>query len=150
MSEPAEGELTSRDLLRVYLDAVTLIEPFQYELEQRANITLVQARMLRRLRHGPRTQTQLGQGMGLSPSSVSRLVDRLVAEGLVVRGRSGGDARQILVRVTPKGQSLFATMRVLQGTVIERAAADMPGDRRRLLHETLREFVDRVKAYGEI
>ncbi|MDP1792866.1 MAG: MarR family transcriptional regulator [Acidimicrobiales bacterium] len=44
---------------------------------------------------------------GLSPSGVSRAVDRLVADGLVVRASCPTDARGMHAELTPKGNKLI-------------------------------------------
>ena len=40
----------------------------------------------------------------MSPSGLTRVVDRLVADGLVERERSGADARVMLARLTDQGR----------------------------------------------
>jgi DNA-binding MarR family transcriptional regulator len=47
--------------------------------------------------------TELAERVLLSPSGLTRMVDRLVDEGLVRRDRFEGDARVILARLTDRG-----------------------------------------------
>jgi DNA-binding MarR family transcriptional regulator len=47
----------------------------------------------------------------LSPSGVSRRVERLERAGLVLRERASGDARNIEARLTPEGRRLFRRLR---------------------------------------
>jgi DNA-binding MarR family transcriptional regulator len=49
--------------------------------------------------------TQLAERVLLSPSGLTRLVDRLVAKGLVARERDSADARGALARLSDDGMS---------------------------------------------
>lgn len=51
--------------------------------------------------------TDLAAQCGLTPSGVSRAVDRLVADGLVVRANCPTDARGYHAELTPKGNKLI-------------------------------------------
>ncbi len=54
--------------------------------------------------HGPCAVRELAIVMGLEPSSVTRAVGRLEAEGLVEKNRSTNDQREVLVGLTPDGR----------------------------------------------
>lgn len=71
-------------------------------------ITPSQAEVLRVLRdHGPLTLNALGDLLVCETgNSPSRLVDRLVAQGLVDRGIDRADRRYLALRLTPKGRAL--------------------------------------------
>jgi DNA-binding MarR family transcriptional regulator len=53
------------------------------------------------------SQTTLMQALSLTPGTVSVRIDRLVAEGLVVREPHAEDRRSVLVRLTPRGEEAF-------------------------------------------
>lgn len=61
----------------------------------------------------------LSERLQLAQSTITELVDRAVACGLVVRTQSPGDARVSLIRPTPEGERRLA--RVLSGVAEERA-----------------------------
>jgi DNA-binding MarR family transcriptional regulator len=68
-------------------------------------ISVVQLRALTVLRAlGTATLGELAQGMAVTVSTTSRLVDRLVAAGLVVREPSPNNRRALALRVAPDGQ----------------------------------------------
>ena len=68
-------------------------------------ISVVQLRALTVLRAlGTATLGELAQGMAVTLSTTSRLVDRLVAAGLVVREPAPGNRRALALRVAPDGQ----------------------------------------------
>src|SRR4051812_6896053 len=59
---------------------------------------------------GVQPMSQLAGRLGVSFSTVTELVDRLVLSGKVVRTKSEQDRRQTLVRVTPEAAALAATV----------------------------------------
>jgi len=56
---------------------------------------------------GGKSQRRLASEMGLTPGTVSARVDRLVADGLVVRSPDPADKRGSLVALTDRGRELF-------------------------------------------
>jgi DNA-binding MarR family transcriptional regulator len=93
--------LRTGDMLRRHLE--TVLEPH--------GITWQQYNVLRILRGaGPDglPTLSIGERMIEQTPGVTRLVDRLVAKGLVVRARGTLDLRQIICRLTPEGLALLA------------------------------------------
>ena len=87
-------------MLGAYLDASLLTDGFQTELWREARLTLPQLAVLRSLRDGgPQTAGRLGETVGLSPASATRLFDRLEERGLIRRHR--GSRRPPLRRDPP-------------------------------------------------
>ena len=56
----------------------------------------------------PRGVKELGEELGLDSGTLSPLLKRLEALGLVERRRSGEDERRVAVHLTPAGRSLSA------------------------------------------
>ena len=56
------------------------------------------------------TMTELSRFLMVSNGNVTGIIDRLVAEGLVVRLAHAGDRRATFVRLTPKGAQQFQAM----------------------------------------
>lgn len=61
---------------------------------------------LARVTDGTLRMTELAERVMVPPSSLTRKVDRLVADGLVERNRSDRDSRLMLVRLTASGRGL--------------------------------------------
>ena len=61
---------------------------------------------LARAEGGALPMTELAARVMVPPSTLTRKVDRLVADGHVTRERSGSDSRVILARLTPSGRRL--------------------------------------------
>ncbi|MCW2876835.1 MAG: organic hydroperoxide resistance transcriptional regulator [Sphaerisporangium sp.] len=86
----------------------------------------------------PLTVKELGAALRLDSGTLSPLLKRLEAAGLVRRDRDTRDERSVLVRLTPKG----AALRGRAGQVPARVFAATGLDDRELDH--LRQVLDRV------
>lgn len=82
-------------------------ELYARDLAQAAGLTPAQLRVLQIVsgKGGSATPTALASQMGVSQATVTALVDKLVARGLVARMRSTTDRRQTNVVITPDGQA---------------------------------------------
>jgi len=56
---------------------------------------------------GPRSMVAIGQQLGLTPSTMTGLVDRLEGQGLVIRDRHASDRRAFVLRLTADGEVAF-------------------------------------------
>lgn len=56
-------------------------------------------------RQGPLSQNLLGRGLAMDPPTVKGVVARLMARGWVTRHRDPGDARLLLVALTPQAEA---------------------------------------------
>src|SRR2546422_506988 len=76
------------------------------ELREEHDLGLSDYDVLLRLAGAPERSlrmTELAQRIMFSPSGLTRVVDRLAEEGLVVRRRDSADARVVFARLTDKG-----------------------------------------------
>lgn len=132
-------------LLRAYLDAVTLSEALQTRLWHAAELTLTQVRALRRLAKQPKSLGELGEELGLTPPSVTHLVDRLEKRGLIERSRLDADRRKIAAVLTAEGRNLANAVPVLEGTAIRAAVDRISAADRRRITEAFRDFTAAVR-----
>ncbi len=73
-----------------------------------SGLSMPQFMVLRWLhRAGPIAATRWAERTGTSPSTVTALLDGLVEQGYVRRGRDPHDRRQVLVSLTPAGHRLL-------------------------------------------
>lgn len=136
---------TGHDVLKAYADALILAEPFQMELLKAYGVSLMQFRILRILqRGGPKVAGRLAEAAGIQPASLSRVLDRLEAEGLVGRCPDAADRRRVEVRLTERAEQLL-THRPWLGTPFEAASEAMDGSQRRAFIESVRTFVETVR-----
>jgi DNA-binding MarR family transcriptional regulator len=79
---------------------------------------------------GPLTQSDLVHHLALGKSTISRLVDQLVARGWVRRTSGRDDARRRVVALTPEGAAAAASMAEARRARIARLLDRIPeGDR---------------------
>jgi DNA-binding MarR family transcriptional regulator len=91
-----------------------LAEELDEELRQRHGVVLGDFDVLAQLAdapHGRLRMCDLAAAVVLSPSGLSRRVDRLQRAGLVERERGEADARNIEARLTPRGKRLLRRLR---------------------------------------
>ena len=129
-------------LLGLQMAGARVIEPWSAYLKTTAALTVSQYNVLRILRgagdDGLPTLT-IGQRMLEDSPGVTRLVDRLVAKGLVTRARSKEDRRQILCRIAPSGLDLLAQMDGVVDTQDESALGMLTPDEQKELIRKLEE-----------
>ena len=109
---------------------------------------MTQLSVLRELRSGPQTSGRLGELVGLSAASLSRLVDRLERRGLVSRRRESEDRRYVEIHLEPAGERLLGEIKVLRGTDLHLAVEAMTGEERRRLTSGLRRLVELTREHA--
>ena len=72
---------------------------------------------------------ELGERRNLSPSGVSRSVDRLAKIGLVERSANPADGRSLLVGLTPQGLTRLRAAQVTHHAVVRELLLDRLGER---------------------
>jgi DNA-binding MarR family transcriptional regulator len=76
-------------------------------LHRQHGLSLTGFEALRRIAEAPGERASMGEvaeALGLSRPGVTNTVNRLVAEGLVLRERGDGDKRLLHARLTPRGR----------------------------------------------
>jgi DNA-binding MarR family transcriptional regulator len=102
--------------LRLWVRLLRAVRPIEAELRRRLDrefgVTLPKFDVMAALarREAGMTMTEVSRFLMVSNGNVTGLVNRLVAEGLVVRVASQDDRRATFVRLTRKGARLFETM----------------------------------------
>jgi DNA-binding MarR family transcriptional regulator len=104
-------------------------------------VSVVQLRALTMLRElQPASLVQLAEGIGVTPSTTSRLVDRLVAAGFVDRRPSPESRRQIELRLSPDGEATLDRYDALRLRSMSEALEQLPEGRRDAVLDALAEF----------
>jgi DNA-binding MarR family transcriptional regulator len=76
--------------------------------------------MLALWERSPRTVTDIGATLMLEPATLSPLLKRLEAAGLVTRARSLSDERALAVQLTPDGAALRSEAEKVPGQIVAR------------------------------
>lgn len=82
----------------------------------------------------------LALAMGVHPSNATRACDRLVAAGLLRRGESSVDRRNLVLVLTDDGQQLVDAMVQRRRRAVARVLGQVPMTRRRTLAAAMRAF----------
>ena len=102
--------------LRLWVRLLRAARPIEVELRRRLarefGVTLPKFDVMAALarKQAGMTMTEVSRFLMVSNGNVTGLIDRLVAEGLVVRIANAQDRRATFVRLTRKGSRLFAGM----------------------------------------
>ena len=92
------------------------------------NISMAQLRCLHLIAAGETRMSRLVSQLGVSISTVSGLVDRLVDRGFVSRHDDPADRRQVVIAATPAGTAFLDQMRDLGNTQFRELIARLPPD----------------------
>src|SRR5580704_18053596 len=82
---------------------------------------------------GPITLRDLAAAEGVTPPTMTRLVDGLEGDGLVVRRDDPTDGRAIRIRATAKGTKLLMNARAQRVAALTARVADLNADEQALL-----------------
>jgi DNA-binding MarR family transcriptional regulator len=92
------------------------------------------------------TVAEVSHRVNLSPATVSRILDRLVASGLVIRERSVEDRRKVRLVLTPAGLERLETLPTpLQDTFL-RELGGLPAEEQGRLRDALVKIADLMSA----
>jgi DNA-binding MarR family transcriptional regulator len=114
---PGTASLDARELgawrgfLRTHREVVSVLDE---ELQRAHDLPLSSYEVLLLLAESPRGRMRMGElaeGLLLSRSGLTRLVDRLERRGLVQRERCEEDARGLFARITTRGREVFQAAR---------------------------------------
>lgn len=144
MTEPTD------DLVEVMLLASrVLIGVADQSLPEDADVTLHQFRALSLLAaHGELNVNSLAHLLGVSPSTITRLSDRLVRKKLVRRRTATASRREVCISLSPRGAELVEDVLARRRAGIDSILARMPPSAHPPLRRGLGAFVD-ASASGE-
>lgn len=105
------------------------------------DVTLPQYRALVVLAGGaPRGMSDLAEDLACSPSTATRLCDRLVRKGLVARDHPASNRREVEVTVTGGGRQLVEKVTRARRREIARIVSHVPDKHRPAMVAALRTF----------
>ncbi|MVU77925.1 MarR family transcriptional regulator [Nocardia sp. ET3-3] len=102
------------------------------------DVTESEANALANLADGRgRTVSQLGAGIGIRPTTLTGVLDRLERKGLITRGIRQGDRRAVLIELTPAGSTaateVLRAMTDLENRLLEGLPARTVDEARQVL-----------------
>jgi DNA-binding MarR family transcriptional regulator len=111
-SLPASRSALLHDALVAYWKSLAIADPLRVEAWDDAGVTLPLLRVLVHLREHPGATTgDIARAMSVTSSNVTRLVDRLTQQGLVLREEHPEDRRSLRHTLTPEGERILGDAR---------------------------------------
>lgn len=105
-------------------------------------------RALNMLEHGPVAAGEVATALGLSTSSVTALVDRLVKAGYVTREAVPDDRRKVMVRLEPATYAAFARVYAPCGRAVGAITSRVPAPDVERTRHLIDEVVAAIGAEG--
>jgi DNA-binding MarR family transcriptional regulator len=96
--------------------------------------------MLALWQHEPVSVREISRLLRLDPGTLSPLLKRLEASGLLLRGRDRSDERSLAVTLTERGRALRREAEQIPLAVVTKLAMEL--DELRALHESLTRVID--------
>ncbi|MEV7013943.1 MarR family winged helix-turn-helix transcriptional regulator [Streptosporangium sp. NPDC051022] len=98
--------------------------------------------------HGPTVQRAVGARLGVDPSDMVEMVERLVTAGRVERRRDPADRRRYVLTPTPQGLRMFHLAREEERRLREALLAPLDEERREEWRAMLRLLYDHLRTGG--
>ncbi|CAN1598350.1 MarR family winged helix-turn-helix transcriptional regulator [Pseudomonas sp. B21-028] len=98
---------------------------------------------------GARRMNELADVMAIERYNLTRLVDRLEAEGLVTRSRASDDGRGAYAAITESGKTLRKKMwKIYEGAVDELFLSQFDDDQQRVFSQALERAANAARSSG--
>jgi DNA-binding MarR family transcriptional regulator len=75
-----------------------------------------------------RTVSDLGAAIGIRPTTLTGVLDRMERRGYITRGVRAGDRRAVLIELTPAGRDTATTIHEAITGLERRALSDVPAE----------------------
>jgi DNA-binding MarR family transcriptional regulator len=100
------------EIIKLEHRANRLIRQHSLDAWMELNLTIPQLKSLFFIANYPSTNSsKLAAALGVTPSNVTGIVDRLVEQGLVSRQENPEDRRALVLKVTEKGEAILSDLR---------------------------------------
>ena len=142
-SPPSNADgCTAGKALSALVQLLASVEAFEFRRWGDLGLTISQLRVLKLLRERPASCGQVAEHLGITASTASALIERIVRRGLVERGIRAGDRRVTDLRLSARGRQLLDEIDPSKRGAITASIDDLaPDDRARLA-----ELLDRLAA----
>lgn len=140
-TSPPASEHTVDTAIRYFGEAVNIFDPLRFRAWAEMGLTTAQLRVLFLVRETPGvTAGELAQKIGVTPPTISGIVDRLVKMDLVRREDDESDRRLVRNMLTEQGNSTCNRMEEGTETFTRRILIEMD-------HKDLEALITGLKAF---
>lgn len=133
--------VSSDMVARELLDIVPMIMgAIRTEMRSRrtADLTIPQFRSMLFIDRNPGCSLlAVAEHLGLTPPTVSKMVDKMVHNGIVKRESSSTDRRMIVLTLTPEGQPILEIARNGTQANITKTLATLPANKLDVIHQAM-------------
>jgi DNA-binding MarR family transcriptional regulator len=119
----------------------------------RQGVSMTHFHALVQLADAPMSMSELARALDASLPSMSGIVDRIEARGLIERDRSGDDRRVVRVRLTQAGRDWLCEMEAMRRDKVERVLGHLDDERLARLSAALDDLLGAfaaAEAAGEL
>jgi DNA-binding MarR family transcriptional regulator len=144
----APGEL-GEEFIYALREAIKAIDALTAQSLARVSdiVTMPQFRALSALASpGPHRLGDLADALGVTPSTATRMCDRLVARGLVSRTRANLDRRELDLSLTAEGKRIVEATEVRRRDAVAALLAKVPEEERLVATLALRRIASSSRA----
>lgn len=117
--------------------------------ERGAGVSPNRLELLCKLTGGQTSQSDLQKAVSIDPAAVTRHVQQLEAEGILLRTRCESDNRITLVQLTEEGNRKVAMFKAEKELFLEELQVDLTESERLGFVETLRKLNSRIQQMKE-
>jgi DNA-binding MarR family transcriptional regulator len=93
---------------------------------------------------------ELSARVCMLPASLSRILPRLEAEGMIARRTHGDDHRRIIVSIAPKGRKVFETIAPKSEEIYAEIARALGPERLAEAYRVLDQLIEALAVEGEV
>ncbi len=148
------GRPVNKQRLRLWIRLLRTARAIEAELRERLRVkfatTLPQFDVMAALarKSAGMTMTELSRFLMVSNGNVTGIIDRLVADKLVLRRAPAEDRRAIVVRLTPKGAAQFAKIAKAHEGWVDALLADFDSAESEAMIQHLDGLASRIRNGG--
>jgi DNA-binding MarR family transcriptional regulator len=108
-----------------------------------AGVPIEQLRILEALdQAGPLAMGELAEKALVEPPTLTKIIDRMVSEQLVLRSPDASDRRRVLILLAPAGKALYKRLRKVSSAQEQRLAKHLQEGKAEELRALLRELME--------
>jgi len=146
-ASPAEGEDIVEQTIRLYGRTLALVDPSRLEAWVGLGLTMTQLGVLFLLRQEAGAPAGLlAERLRVTPSTLTRMVDRLARLNLVRRQEDSGDRRLVRHYLTPEGAQSLEEMARTARAYLTAILRQLPREKLERLLEALRDLTQAAEA----
>ena len=138
----SSGDAATARALGALLRVVATVEAIEVQRFGDLGVTISQLRVMHRLRESPATCGQVAEHLGITASTATALIERMVRRGMVDRGVRPSDRRVIELCLSAPGRRLLEEAGGGKHGVIRAAMERLAAEER----SALAELLDRLAA----